>query len=101
MRDSDDNYLVMEKGADFYLRLRVLSESEQISGKLVWKVFDSPEFEQVPATRIARNVFEVTIPASKLTNDFEYFIEVKAGDETVSYPATYGNINRTVVLLDE
>jgi hypothetical protein len=57
-------------------------------------------FQSVALNRIARNVFEVDLPAEEIKDDFEYYIEVADTAGTIRFPATAGDINRTVVLLD-
>ncbi len=90
---------IIEKGEDFYLRVRVLSESSDISGQLMWRSLGKGSFKAVDLQNMARNVFEVRIPATEIDTDFEYYILVDAGGEVVPYPATAKNINQTLVLL--
>ncbi|MBE0653189.1 MAG: hypothetical protein IH594_05300, partial [Bacteroidales bacterium] len=94
------NQSILENGNDFYLRIRVLSESSDLSGKLKWRSLGKGKFRELPLNRMARNVFEVNIPGSDISEDFEYFIEVDDSRKTIVYPATSGNINQTVVLLN-
>ncbi|HAH22572.1 MAG TPA: hypothetical protein DCL77_02200 [Prolixibacteraceae bacterium] len=90
---------ILTKGMDFYLRVRILSPEKQVSGKLVWRSFGNGKFNSIELKRMDRNVFEVTIPAAQINDDFEYYIEVSAGGEVVKYPVTTPDINRTVVLM--
>jgi len=91
---------ILSKGKDFYLRVRVLSSEKAISGKLMWKNLGTFEYKEIGLKKMDRNVFEVTIPSSEITDDFEYFVEVSAGNEIVKFPVTTPNINRTVVLMN-
>jgi hypothetical protein len=91
---------IMERGEDFYLRVRVLSKADNISGQLLWRTLGKGPFNAVDLHRMARNVFEVRIPADKINEDFEYYILVEAGAEIIPYPATSNEINLSVVLLD-
>ncbi len=91
---------ILRKGKEFYLRVRVLSSENSVSGKLVWKNMGTVENHEVALKKMDRNVFEVSIPASEITADFEYFIEVAAGKESVTFPVTSPGINRTVVLMN-
>ena len=90
---------ILAKGKDYYLRVRVLSAEKNISGKLMWKDLGSTEYKELALSKVDRNVFEVSIPAAEITNDFEYCIEVSAGKDLVIFPVTSPEINRTVVLM--
>ena len=90
---------ILSKGKDFYLRVRVLSSAKNISGKLLWRNLGNGKFKVIWLKRMDRNVFEVDIPASELNADFEYYLEVSAGNELIKFPATTPEINRTVVLM--
>jgi hypothetical protein len=90
---------ILSKGKDFYLRVRVLSSEKDISGKLKWKKLGPFEYKEIALKNMDRNVFEVTIPATEITEDFEYCIEISAGKELVTFPVTSPVINRTVVLM--
>jgi hypothetical protein len=91
---------IIEKEQDFCLRVRILSESPDISGRLVWRTLGKGPFNAVDLGHIARNVFEARIPAGKIDDDFEYYILVDAGGEVITYPSTAKKINLSVVLLD-
>jgi hypothetical protein len=94
------NESILSKGTDFYLRVRVLSAEKSVSGKLIWRNLGDGKFKALELKKMDRNVFEVTIPASEIKDDFEYYIEVSAGSELVKFPATTPDINRTVVLMN-
>jgi hypothetical protein len=91
---------IIEKGEDFYLRVRVLSETPNISGQLMWRALGKGPFNTAGLRHMARNVFEARIPADEIIEDFEYYILVDAGGEIIPYPATSKQINLSVVLLD-
>jgi hypothetical protein len=91
---------ILAKGKDFYLRVRVLSAEKEITGKLMWKELGPKEYKEIPLKKMDRNVFEVSIPATEITTDFEYCIEVSAGKEVVIFPVTSPELNRTVVLMN-
>lgn len=93
------NQSLISKGEDFYLRVRVLSAENSVAGKLMWKNFSETKFKSINLKKMDRNVFEVSIPANEIADDFEYYIEVSAGNELVKYPVTTPGTNRTVVLL--
>ena len=90
---------ILAKGKDFYLRVRVLSAENSVSGKLIWRIMGNGKFKTIELKNMGRNVFEVTIPASEINDDFEYYIEVSAGSELVKFPITTPDLNRTVVLM--
>jgi len=91
---------ILAKGKDFYLRVRVLSSEKSISGKLMWRNLGPGENHEKELKKMDRNVFEVSIPSSEITGDFEYCIEVTAGKELVTFPVTSPGINRTVVIMN-
>ena len=93
------NESILSKGKDFYLRVRVLSSENSISGYLMWKNMGTVDYRKVELKKMDRNVFEVSISSSEITDDFEYYIEVTAGKELVKFPITTPGINRTVVLM--
>jgi hypothetical protein len=90
---------ILEKGEDFCIRVRVLSQPGEISGTIHWKPLGSGKYQEDALKRLDRNVFEVTIPACVIFDDFEYYISVHTGKEQLIYPATAKNINKTVVIL--
>jgi len=90
---------ILEKGEDFCLRIRVLSQPGEISGTIHWKPLGAGKYQENTLTRMNRNVFEATIPASEISGDFEYYISVHTGKEQLVYPATAKKINKTVVIL--
>jgi hypothetical protein len=45
------------------------------------------------------HVFDVTIPAARISSDFEYYIQLDAGGEKILYPATAEIINNAVIIL--
>lgn len=93
------NESILAKGNDFYLRVRVLSSENSVTGKLFWRHLGNGKFEAIDLKRMDRNVFEITIPAAQIKDDFEYYLEVSAGKELVKFPVTTPDLNRTVVLI--
>ena len=90
---------VLQRGEDFYLRIRVLSETENISGKIYYRSLGHKDYSNTDLKRIASHVFEVLIAAGNIPDDFEYYIEVESERDKVIYPATAGKINQVVVIL--
>ena len=90
---------ILNKGEDFNLRVRILSESDSLSGKIFYRSLGTRDYENSELAHLGSHVYAVKIPANNLTDDFEYFIEINDGRGKVVYPATAGSINRTVVVL--
>jgi len=93
------NQSVLRKREDFYMRIRVLSGTENLTGKLFYRTLGASDYSYTDLKRMASHVFEVTIPADSIPDDFEYYIEVEADHDKILYPATAGNINHIVVIL--
>jgi hypothetical protein len=93
------NPSILHKGEDLYLRIRVLSEEDNISGKIHFRKLGGKEFATALLNRISSNVFEVRIPARSIPDDLEYYLEVEANHEKVLYPATATHINCAVIVL--
>jgi hypothetical protein len=91
---------VLKQGEDFYLRIRILSEAGNLSGRLCFRKLGEKDYSVAEIKRLASNVFEVRIPANVIPEDFEYYIEVNAGEEKILYPVTAGDINLPVILLN-
>jgi len=91
---------ILERGEDLYLRVRILSEASDVSGKLMWRALGEGSFTGVDLRHMARNVFEVRIPGEDIHKDLEYYILVYAGDEIIPYPSTSKQLNLSVVLID-
>jgi hypothetical protein len=54
----------------------------------------------ITLTRIDRNVFEAIIPASEISEDFEYYVSVNTGKGPIVYPVTAKNMNKKVMILE-
>jgi hypothetical protein len=93
------NQSVLRKGEDFNMRIRVLSVSDSISGKIFYRVLGESSYSSADINRMASHVFEVHIPANSVTGDFEYYIRVEAGPDKVVYPVTAVNMNNVVVII--
>ena len=90
------NISVLNSGEDFRLRVRVLSSSDNISGKLYYRLLGTRNYETTDFKKLGAHVFGVTIPSRLLTGDFEYYIETRSGTENAVFPATAKKINRVV-----
>jgi hypothetical protein len=93
------NQSVLHQGEEFYIRIRVLSEDEDMIGKIFFKSLGEKEYSTAEMTKMAAHVFEVHLPAQVIPEDFEYYIQVETDKDKALYPATAGNINQAVVIL--
>ncbi len=90
------NISLLNRGEDFNLRVRVLSSSDNISGKLYYRLLGTRNYKTTDFKKLGAHVFAVTIPSRLLTGDFEYYIETRSGTENAVFPATAKKINRVV-----
>ena len=88
---------VLQHGKDFYLRVRILSESDILSVRIYYRILGAKKYFNSVLNPLSSNVFDVNIPASLIEEDFEYFIEVETENAKVRYPVTAGDINCVVV----
>jgi hypothetical protein len=93
------NQSILQKDEDFYLRIRVLSESENLSGKIYYRIMGTKKYSSADLKLMGSHVFEANLSAEKIPDDFEYYIEVSDGKEKVLYPSTAGNINNATIVL--
>jgi hypothetical protein len=91
---------VLFKGVEYNLQIRVLSKSENISCKMHYRNLGERVYTSRSLRAISKNVFEVDINDTIFDNDFEYYFEVNAGNETVCYPATAKNVNHSIVIVN-
>jgi hypothetical protein len=66
---------------------------------LFWRPFGASQFSSLPLEHVARGVYRGTLPASALSEDFEYYVEATAERRTLRFPATAPELNQTVVLM--
>jgi hypothetical protein len=93
------NQSVLQKGEDFYLRIRVLSESDNLSGLIYYRPLGAGKYTSEGLKIIGSHVFDVRLQAEIITDDFEYYIQVSDGSTNILYPATAGPINNSVIVL--
>jgi hypothetical protein len=77
----------------------VLSETEHISGRLYYRSLGKKHYSAVEMKRLASHVFEVHIPEQAIPDDFEYYIQVEAGEEQILLPASAQSVNDVVIIL--
>jgi hypothetical protein len=93
------NQSVLQNGEDFYLRIRVLSESDNLSGLLYYRPLGTKKYTPAELKLIGSHVFDVRLLSEKIPDDFEYYIEVSDDSRRVLYPSTAGLINIPVIIL--
>jgi len=93
------NQSILQDGEDFNIRIRILSESSELSGKLLFKPLGARKFISTDLIPIGSNVFEAGISADDIPGDFEYYIEVSDESSILLYPTTAGSINIAVITL--
>jgi hypothetical protein len=89
---------VIDKGEDLEVTLIVYGFSPK-DPVLVFKQLGGPKYSQVPFIPVKNGVYKAVIPASMITDDFEYHITTGATDPAVAtWPATAGRMDQTVVV---
>ena len=66
---------------------------------IFWRPLGSKSFQSAPLTHVARGVYRAELPASKLDEDFEYYVEVTTARKALRFPPTAPELNQTVVLI--
>jgi hypothetical protein len=84
-------------GEDLYIKA-ILPTGPIQSAKIFWRPLGGKGFAAQEMTHIGRAVWEVTVPGTRITDDLEYFIEVRTPTRTVCYPAGAPGRNQTVVV---
>jgi len=82
---------------DEALRVRVLTAGDVRSPTLHWRPLGSGPFQSKPLTHVARGVYTVSLDPQK--DDIEYYVEAKANEGKVLFPATAPKICRTVIVV--
>ncbi len=89
----------LEPGEDLMLDVIILSREKIIEPMLYWKPLAANSYSSMPLGHIARSTYRVTLNASALTADFEYYIQVNTkADGPMYYPAAAPKRNHTVIL---
>lgn len=82
------------------LRLRAIVLGVRPGGAAVyWRALGPGEFAKLPLEHVARGVYTITLPPEAAKADFEYYVEVTGGGETLRFPATAPRLNQTVVVV--
>jgi hypothetical protein len=93
------NPSMLQQQDEFHARIRVLSNASKIQGTMLWRKLGEQQYQEIPLTHMARNVFEIQMPVAEFEGDFEYYFEVKADEKSLVYPATAREINCSVVVM--
>ncbi|MHC4722040.1 MAG: hypothetical protein ACYS6I_04940, partial [Planctomycetota bacterium] len=79
------------------LTLKVLIMDTPTSATLYYRPLGGSSYTDIALTNVARNVYEVTIPAQ--SDDFEYYIDAQTPIGNATFPVTAPAINQSVVVL--
>jgi hypothetical protein len=87
----------LRKGEDLKLKIIITGDNVR-SANLYWKPFGKNRYFQAELKNVNRSVWFVSLPAQNLTEDFEYFIEVKSYSGIMKFPSSHPERNQTVVV---
>jgi hypothetical protein len=89
---------LLEPAEPLQLKVIVLG-ARPITAGCYWRPLGTEEFQAVPLSYVARGVYRVEIPASKIAGDFEYYVSVTMQDGNQKrFPATAPQLNQSVVV---
>ncbi len=81
------------------LKLKVIIPEDEIkSARMFWKLIGEKSYSAIELSNLSRSVWQALIPPSKITDDFEYYIEVNTNSGLVRFPASAPERNQTVVV---
>lgn len=86
---------LIEKGQDYMVKVLLFNiKNQKIT--LHWRILGQKDFKESDLSKTTGNYWLARIPASQLTDDFEYFISVQDEKDFV-FPASAPQINFAVV----
>jgi hypothetical protein len=92
----------LEAGEDLRLKVILIGPEKPERAQLHWRLLGKGEFEIVPLHHIARGVYSVQIPASRISGrDMEYFVQASIGVAVVRFPVMAPGMNQTVVVVPQ
>ena len=68
------------------------------SPTLYWRPLGTGNFAAIPLEHLARGVYTVTLPADAAKDDFEYYVQVAVGGQTLRFPPAGSELPQTVVV---
>jgi hypothetical protein len=81
------------------LNLKVIITGNKVtSAKFHWKPIGKSKYNETDLKYLNRSVWQVTVPARDLIDDFEYFIDVKSSSGSMTFPSTHPDKNQTIVI---
>jgi len=90
---------VIESGEPFRLHI-IFAGGRPESAGFYWKPLGEEQFKKMNLDHIARGVYSVALTPEQIAGDFEYYIKATGGaGETLFFPATAPDLNRTVVVM--
>lgn len=87
----------IREGEDLRLKLIVIGGADRAA--LYYRSMGGDSFEQMDFVHLRGWVYEVILPAEKITGDFEYHITAEAGAHQVRFPAEATGREKSVILL--
>jgi len=87
----------LRKGEELRIKA-LLPGSDTQAPRLFWKPLSAKRFTSIGLTHVNRDVWEGTIRAQDLVDDFEYYIELKTPNATLRYPLGAPGRSQTVVV---
>lgn len=85
-------------GTALDLKVIVLAKEQPAQAAVYWRPMGEGDFVRIDLTHQARGVYRAQIQAGAIAGrDIEYYVEVKAGNETVNFPASAPHTCQTVV----
>ncbi len=87
----------LRKGEDLSIKA-ILPAGTIQSARLHWRPLGGKVFAERTMTHINRAVWGTTVPGREITDDIEYYIEVKTPARSLCHPAGAPGRNQTVVV---
>ena len=89
----------LNNSEDLKLKIIILSQNRTEDAALYWRAMGKGTFNRIPLKHIARGVYSVTIPASQIKDDLEYYVRVSSTEgEQISFPASAPHVNQTIIV---
>ena len=91
---------LLTRGEPLRVRAMVLSADPVEEVVLRFREPGRRSWQQAAMPQLGRGVYEVTLPADRLGDGIEYYVQAVTGGKKIVFPATAGKINQSVVILD-
>jgi hypothetical protein len=91
----------LNNGEDLKLKVIILSQNHSEDAALYWRAIGKGTYNRIDLKHIARGVYSVKIPASRIKSDLEYYVRVSSSnDRQITFPASAPQINQTIIVND-